>query len=225
MPKTYQPHETERMQELAGQPLASFRSRALAFGVDMSLAACLVVIVVLLLPAIVSALTHILPPAAATAVEQWRNSKRDVNLKLNFEGYGLVYFVLFFGLSVYWGNGRTMGKRLLGIRVVSLVHHEMSLWHSIERALGYAASMAEFSFGFWQYFIHPNRRTVHDRMAETIVIQELRVVPGKPKRTLQWAIIASAIVVAAAVSMWVFRHPLSEFMRTHVKVQAGLPRE
>jgi len=82
--------------------------------------------------------------------------------------------VLFFGLSVYLGNGRTLGKRVMGIRVVSLVHHKMSLWHSFERALGYGASALEFGFGFVQYFIHPNRRTVHDRMAETIVIRDKR---------------------------------------------------
>jgi hypothetical protein len=50
----------------------------------------------------------------------------------------------------------------------------MSLWHSFERALGYGASALEFGFGFVQYFIHPNRRTVHDRMAETIVIRDKR---------------------------------------------------
>jgi hypothetical protein len=55
---------------------------------------------------------------------------------------------------------------------VSIVHHQMGSWHSIERALGYGASA--FEFGFAQYFIHPNRRTVHDRMAETIVIRDKR---------------------------------------------------
>jgi uncharacterized RDD family membrane protein YckC len=73
---------------------------------------------------------------------------------------------------VYIGNGKTLGKRLLHIRVVSLVHHRMSLWHSFERALGYGASTLELGFGFLQYFIHPNRRTVHDRIAETIVIRD-----------------------------------------------------
>jgi len=60
------------------------------------------------------------------------------------------------------------------IRVVSIVHHKMSPWHSSERALGYGASALEFGFGFLQYFVHPNRRTVHDGMAETIVIRDQR---------------------------------------------------
>jgi len=51
----------------------------------------------------------------------------------------------------------------------------------VERALGYGASSLELGFGFIQYFIHPNRRTVHDRMAETIVIRDRRAaVPQAP---------------------------------------------
>jgi len=62
----------------------------------------------------------------------------------------------------------------MSIRVVSTSHERLSLWHSIERALGYAASALEGGFGFAQYFVHPNHRTVHDRIAETIVVDEGR---------------------------------------------------
>jgi uncharacterized RDD family membrane protein YckC len=62
--------------------------------------------------------------------------------------------------------------------VVSLNHERLSLWHAIERALGYAASSLEAGFGFLQYFTHPNRQTVHDRIAETIVVVTPR--PAKP---------------------------------------------
>jgi len=103
-------------------------------------------------------------------------AKGNVHLELNFfeNWYSIVYLVLFFGLSMYIGNGKTIGKRLLHIRVVSLVHRRMSLWHSVERALGYGASALELGFGFLQYFIHPNRRTVHDRITETIVVRDGR---------------------------------------------------
>jgi uncharacterized RDD family membrane protein YckC len=50
----------------------------------------------------------------------------------------------------------------------------LSLWHCIERALGYAASALEAGFGFAQFFLHPNRQTVHDRIAETIVVADPR---------------------------------------------------
>jgi uncharacterized RDD family membrane protein YckC len=40
--------------------------------------------------------------------------------------------------------------------------------------LGYGASALEAGFGFFQYFLQPNRACVHDRIAETIVVKEPR---------------------------------------------------
>jgi hypothetical protein len=84
--------------------------------------------------------------SSQTATPAWARTTKHINIELNFfeNWYSIVYLVLFFGLSVYLGNGRTIGKRVMGIRVVSLVHHRMGLWHSIERALGYGASALEF---------------------------------------------------------------------------------
>jgi len=152
------------MQELEGAELASFTSRAVAFLIDFAIAGALFLAVLFTIAKLLNRFTSL-----------GQNNQR-VNIELNFfeNWYSIVYLVLFFGLSLYLGNGRTIGKRIMGIRVVSLVHHRVGFWHSIERALGYGASALEFGFGFVQYFIHPNRRTVHDRMAETIVIRDRR---------------------------------------------------
>ena len=85
--------------------------------------------------------------------------------------FKLAIPVLYFGLITCWTNGYTIGKRIFRIRIVSTNHKHLTLWHSIERSLGYYASSLEFGFGFLQYFIDYNRRTVHDRIAETIVIK------------------------------------------------------
>jgi uncharacterized RDD family membrane protein YckC len=79
---------------------------------------------------------------------------------------------LYFGLFLWRWNGRTPGKRLLKVRVVSLVHRRMTFWHSVERALGYGAAALEAGFGFFQFFFHPYRRCAQDRLAETIVVTE-----------------------------------------------------
>jgi uncharacterized RDD family membrane protein YckC len=152
------------MRELDGAELASFSSRGIAFLIDFVIAGALFLGVLVAFFKLANRYTGL------------GTDNRHINIELNFfeNWYSIVYLVMFFGLSVYFGNGRTLGKRLMGIRVVSLVHHKMSFWHSIERALGYGASALEFGFGFVQYFIHPNRRTVHDRMAETIVIRDRR---------------------------------------------------
>jgi uncharacterized RDD family membrane protein YckC len=158
--QTYNAHETERMRQLDGAQLASFKARAIAFILDFFLAFTLFVVVFILGARVASGLGLL---------------KIETNINLEFDlhhWYSILFVVLYFGLSTYLGNGKTPGKWLLGIRVVSLAHKRISLWHSFERALGYGASALEFGFGFIQYFIHPNRRTVHDRIAETIVVKE-----------------------------------------------------
>ncbi|MET0553207.1 MAG: RDD family protein, partial [Vicinamibacteria bacterium] len=105
-----------------------------------------------------------------------------VELKFFSNWQSVVWWVLYFGLATYLGKGQTPGKRIMRIRVVSLVHGHLGLWHSIERALGYGASALEFGFGFVQYFIHRNHRTVHDRIAETIVVDVPRASPAKGAR-------------------------------------------
>lgn len=152
--RLYHAAETERMQELEGAELASFQARA----------AALLLAFIIFVPGAF---------AAGTVAEKYLGF-HDLHIELNFfeNWFSIIYLVVFFGLSTYLGNGQTIGKKAFRIRAVSLVHHRMSLWHSVERALGYGASTLEGGFGFLQYFIHPNRRTVHDRMAETIVIRE-----------------------------------------------------
>ena len=162
-PRFYSAHETERMKELDGVELASFTSRAVALTIDFMIAGGLVLAAVF---PVFALLKHI--PSVA-------QSKKNYHFEMNFfepNWYTLLYMLVFFGLSFYIGNGKTIGKWLMGIRVVSLVHHRLSLWHSMERAVGYGASGLELGFGFFQYFIHPNRRCVHDRIAETIVVRE-----------------------------------------------------
>jgi uncharacterized RDD family membrane protein YckC len=80
----------------------------------------------------------------------------------------------YFGVFVRISNGFTPGKRLMRIRVASLEHARISRWQSMERALGYGASTLEGGFGFIQYFLYKNHTCTHDRIAETIVVQDLR---------------------------------------------------
>ena len=171
--RVYVGYETARMAELDGTPLASFSSRAVAFAIDMALS-------------IVSFVVIALAVGLAAYKLGWHGGKvhfvfDPFHIGKSHEDasswVSLVYYIAFVALSNYLGGGATIGKRAMKIRAVSLVHHKLSLWHSVERALGYGASALEGFFGFFQYFVHPNRRTVHDRIAETIVVSE-----RKPKQ-------------------------------------------
>lgn len=144
-----------RRHELKDLQLASFSRRLGAFAIDFVFVVVLVAI---------ASLPKFLSEGAKTG---------HYDLHINpFHGWALLSLPVYFGLGTYFGRGRTIGKKLMQIRVLSLAHDHLTLWHSIERSLGYGASMLEGGFGFFQYFIHPNCQTVHDRIAETIVVAE-----------------------------------------------------
>ena len=79
--------------------------------------------------------------------------------------------VFYFAFSFYFFKGQSLGKKAYRLKVVSLYHENIGLWHAIERSLGYFASALEFGFGYVQAFWNPNRMALHDKIGETIVIQ------------------------------------------------------
>ena len=164
--REYRAHETHRMKELDGVLLADFWQRACAFTLDATIA-FFGMMMVLFIPAML-----FWGFTTGWDVRQHRNFILHLDNDLDRIIVEVIVQVLFFGIATWYGNGQTPGKRLFGIRVVSLVHAKMSFWHSIERALGYNAAALEGGFGFVQFFIHPYRRTVQDRIAETIVVKE-----------------------------------------------------
>ena len=153
-PNVFEPHDTVRMQALRGIPLASFRSRASAFMLDL---------VIVVLAAVLA--------IAATRPGIFRGSE-PVHFELFKSKWGIGLVVLCFGFLPRIWRGRTPGKWIFKLRMVSLSHDRLTLWQCVERALGYGFSSLEGGFGFIQYFQHPNRQTLHDRIAETIVISE-----------------------------------------------------
>jgi len=158
--RTFRPQGSSLQERLAGTPLASFRRRAAALVIDGLLLGLLLL--------------------ALGVAFRGRAMITSADADISFEVGGILVFattILYFGVSTWLGRGRTVGKRICRIRVVSLVHEHLSLWHCIERSLGYSASSLEAGFGFLQYFKHVNAQTVHDRIAETIVVSE----PNKQK--------------------------------------------
>ena len=94
----------------------------------------------------------------------------EAKIKIFKTCLGLVP-IIYFVITTYITNGQSIGKKILGIKIISIYHHRIGLWHCIERSLGYVASTLELMFGFYQVFWNPNRMTLHDRIAETIVIK------------------------------------------------------
>jgi hypothetical protein len=145
-------HESPRLRELDGLPLATFVQRLLGYFVDVLLA-------IVVWGPLEFAWRHILL------------HQQDIDLRWDFHELGNVIVVLlYFGLFNYFGNGQTPGKWVARTRAVSLVSSRMGFWQSIERALGYGAAVLEGGLGFLQYFWSSNRMCAQDRLAETIVV-------------------------------------------------------
>ncbi|HMD13997.1 MAG TPA: RDD family protein [Bacteroidota bacterium] len=152
--RTFQLTHIERLNSLQNIPLATFRSRSFAYIIDSMIVGILFVVSVV-----------------GVLLVFDKEGKIDVHFDPFHTFWSLVALVIYFTIATYFGNGQTIGKRLFRIRVVSLTHTHLSFWHSFERSLGYGASALEGGFGFLQYFINPNCQTIHDRIAETIVIE------------------------------------------------------
>jgi uncharacterized RDD family membrane protein YckC len=153
--RKFHAHETARMDRLNGLPLATFGQRALGFGIDFLL------MLVMWATVTVAWLRFVEHEGGSTKIVlNWKPH--------DFECF--VFLLVYAALGCYVGNGQTPGKWVARTRVVSLTHERMGMWQSTERALGYGASFLELGFGFAQYFMNRNRQTVHDRIAETIVV-------------------------------------------------------
>lgn len=171
----YDSSKLEHSSLLEGQELAGFPRRLFALLVDL-----LVLIILLYIIGTILDSLGIIEFGLKIGINSDK-ALNDIptvqnNTHLDIPEYLKIIFklsipVLYFGLITCITNGYTLGKRIFRIRIVSTNHHHLTLWHSIERSLGYYASSLEFGFGFLQYFIDYNRRTVHDRIAETIVIK------------------------------------------------------
>ena len=145
------------MDELNGLPLASFKRRATAYAID----GAVVGVFSLMLHGF-----HLRESHEAACGSTWLAMGSALGEKIK----ELVESAVYFGVALKLGKGQTIGKYAMKIRVVSLTQHGISWWTAIERALGYGASLLEGGFGFFQYFLNKNRMCVHDRIAETIVV-------------------------------------------------------
>jgi hypothetical protein len=94
-------------------------------------------------------------------------------------GIGFGWAALYLTITHAWWKGTSIGKKLFRIRVVMIDKRPLNWWLSFERAGGYAAGFATGLLGFAQIFWDPNRQAIHDKVSETIVIQDKKgPVPG-----------------------------------------------
>lgn len=95
---------------------------------------------------------------------------------------GLRTAALFLVPAIYfafatWRWGTTIGKRLLGLRVVRLDGRRLTLVESIERFGAYFGVFGTLGLGLLDLWRDPNGRLGHDHAVDTVVV---RALPSRP---------------------------------------------
>ncbi len=85
-------------------------------------------------------------------------------------GLGFGWAALYFSVFTAWFRGQTLGKMLLGLRVMKIDGKPITLWESFGRYGGYSAGLATGLLGFMQIMWDPNRQAIHDKISETVVL-------------------------------------------------------
>jgi uncharacterized RDD family membrane protein YckC len=85
-------------------------------------------------------------------------------------GSAIGLWSVYFTVALTVTRGRTVGKKLMGLRVLRLDGVPLNWWASFERAGGYVAGIATGTLGFVQVFWDPNRQCVHDKIVGTVVV-------------------------------------------------------
>lgn len=99
-------------------------------------------------------------------------------------GFGFGWASLYLTVTLSWWNGRTVGKKIMGIRVVRLDGEPITWWVAFERAGGYAAGFATGLLGFAQVYWDANRQAIHDRIVGTVVVMDGAEPVGNWEQTL-----------------------------------------
>jgi hypothetical protein len=87
-------------------------------------------------------------------------------------GFGFGWASLYLTVMLSWWKGQSIGKKMMGVRVVRLDGEPITWWIAFERAGGYAAGFATGLLGFAQIYWDANRQAIHDRIVGTVVVRE-----------------------------------------------------
>jgi len=140
-----------------------FFRRALAFLVDVAM--------IVLLVSIMASLSYIGYKVGLSAYGRSINLQNStplfVFLTFAWVGLATVYFVVFHGME-----GKTIGKWLLGLRVVGAERRVITYRQAFLRSLGTVVSVAPLGLGFLWIIWSREKRGWHDFLARTWVIRD-----------------------------------------------------
>ncbi len=149
---------------------AGFTSRAVAIIIDYALIAVISAIVI-------GALALFFNISSVQRFIAWLNSVlpgiSNLFEALISPAFGAVFFVLFqylYFIFFFSTTGQTVGKAVMGLRVVTTDGKRMGVKRSFIRTLCYAVSLAPLGLGFLWVLGEDRRKAWHDKIAHTYVL-------------------------------------------------------
>lgn len=115
-----------------------------------------------------------------------------------FQVLVFVFFWLYFALQESGKAQATLGKRVMGIKVVGADGGRISFWHATGRLLGKMVSNMTLYFGYYMAGFTRKRQALHDLMAGTYVVQN-SFQPGEEKTGLPFSTGGLIASILAAV--------------------------
>lgn len=139
---------------------AGFISRLLAFSVDIIIIVVVLIFAGWMLNTLSTLFQLDILSSIATIFQIWVTS---IIVILFSAGYYIFFWTLI---------GRTPGKLLLGLRVVSRNGRPITFWQAVRRYVGYYVSALALYIGYLWVLIDNRRQGWHDKIAGTYVVYE-----------------------------------------------------
>jgi uncharacterized RDD family membrane protein YckC len=120
---------------------------------------------------LISSLFNVEGEALATNIIEAGDTLRL--LALFFTGFGFTFFTsLVYNIFFWMLAGKTLGKAVMGIRVIGPRGARVTFWCALRRSVGYWISALPFFLGFLWVLITEERTGWHDKLAGTRVIYD-----------------------------------------------------
>ncbi|MET0405387.1 MAG: RDD family protein [Cystobacter sp.] len=154
--------------EVHARPASLWR-RLLAFGVD----ACAIFAVVALYLLLASSVAGVQrPESTLTGLDAFLLQVRSLRSVLIPGVLLLVILSLAYcAVAAFLWNGRTLGRRILGLRLVDTRGQAPAPARAVVRALLSGVSFGFFLAGFWMALFDRRGQTLHDKLTSTYVVQ------------------------------------------------------
>jgi uncharacterized RDD family membrane protein YckC len=123
-----------------------------------------------------------------SALFDWVTPLQEFLLSTAFELLALLTLNLCYFTFFYTFGGATLGKYLMGLRVLSSDGRPLKPHQAALRTLAYAASMLPIYVGFLNVLIDDRRRAWHDILTRTIVVHSWYARPDETflREAIRW---------------------------------------